>query len=208
MKKRYWIAVIALSCGLLSIASGCNKTVEDDTKKEESAGYDEVVEDVENVGDAGQNDSLTFSTQDIYGEEVTEEIFKDYDLTLVNIFATWCSPCIAEMPELAMLDQNMEEKNVNVVAVCIDSLNARGELDLNALALAQQIAEVSEAKFQFLVPDAAYFNGRLANVQAVPESFFVDCNGTVVGETYVGARDLAAWTQIVEQELSNLNADK
>ena len=101
-------------------------------------------------------------------------------------------------------DETMEEKGVNVVAVCIDALNNRGELDLNAIALAQQIAEISEAKFQFLVPDATLFGGRLANVQAVPESFFVDRNGNLVGEPYVGARDLAAWTQIVEQELDKV----
>ena len=30
--------------------------------------------------------------EDINGEEYTEEIFEDADLTLVNIFATWCGP--------------------------------------------------------------------------------------------------------------------
>lgn len=202
MKKRYMIASIVLACCFMSAANGCGETAKEDIKLEETTDSNESVTKEENTE---QNKGLKFTTQDIYGEEVTEKIFEDYDLTLVNIFATWCSPCIAEMPELAKLDQNMEEKNVNVIAVCIDSLNARGELDLNALALAQQIAEISEAKFSFIVPDESYFNGRLANVQAVPESFFVDKNGNVVGETYVGARDLAAWTQIVEQELSNLN---
>ena len=33
-----------------------------------------------------------FVMEDINGEEYTEEIFEDADLTLVNIFATWCGP--------------------------------------------------------------------------------------------------------------------
>lgn len=205
LKKKYMILIASVMFGLAAIAGGCGAKEADDTTVENQT----VEDDAETTGeDASQGTGLTFTTKDIYGETVTEAVFQDYDLTLVNIFATWCSPCIAEMPELAQLDKNMEEKNVNVIAICIDALDNRGELDQNAVALAQQIAELSEAKFRFLVPDETYLNGRLINVQAVPESFFVDKNGNVVGETYVGARDLETWTQVVEQELSNLYSGK
>ena len=201
LKKKYRVLATAAMLVLAAMFSGCSATA-----KKEHVEENEIKEEIDTVDKEADSDAsgLVFHTQDIYGKTVTEAVFQDYDLTLVNIFATWCSPCIAEMPELAKLDETMEEKGVNVVAVCIDALNNRGELDLNAIALVQQIAEISEAKFQFLVPDATLFGGRLANVQAVPESFFVDRNGNLVGEPYVGARDLAAWTQIVEQELDKV----
>lgn len=204
-KKRSMIVMTAMVIGAAILLSGCGskgnnaegQQMEEQTDGDQNAASDQDA-DVPGSG-------LTFTTQDIYGNTVTQDIFKDYDLTLVNLFATWCSPCIAEMPELAQLQKNMAEKNVNVVAVCLDSLNNAGELDLEALALAQQIDELSGAEFMFLVPDETYFNGRLIGIQAVPESFFVDSDGNIVGETYVGARDLATWTDVVEQELVNLS---
>ena len=45
----------------------------------------------------------SFSTYDMQLQPVTEEIFAPYDLTMVNIWATWCGYCVREMPELAKL---------------------------------------------------------------------------------------------------------
>ena len=46
-------------------------------------------------------------------------------------------------------------------------------------------------------------NGRLVGIQAVPETFFVDKNGTIVGETYSGSHSLDEWTEIVKQTLKD-----
>jgi len=43
--------------------------------------------------------------------------FKEHDLTMVNIFTTWCTPCVEEMPDLEKLYQQMEEQGVGVVGV-------------------------------------------------------------------------------------------
>ena len=42
-----------------------------------------------------------FSTTDMDGNKVTNDTFADYDLTVVNFWATYCNPCIDELPELA-----------------------------------------------------------------------------------------------------------
>lgn len=207
-KKRCMIVMATIMIGVTALFSGCGSKGDNAEGQQTEEQTNDSQNAASNQDTTAQGSGLIFTTQDIYGQTVTQDIFKDYDLTLVNLFATWCSPCIAEMPELAQLQKNMAEKNVNIVAVCLDALNNAGELDLEALALAQQIDEYSEADFMFLVPDETYFNGRLMGVQAVPESFFVDSNGNIVGETYVGARDLETWTDVVEQELANLSIVK
>lgn len=203
MFKKKWIMLLtAMLMSFVVLIGGCG-TAEEKIEEE-----NELVSDWQDTQAVLDENSLgIFTTQDIYGETVTQEIFQDYDLTLVNLFATWCSPCVAEMPELAQLQKNMADQGVNVVAVVLDAVDASGELDLKALALAQQLAAKSEAEFSFLVPDTTYFNGRLYGVQAVPESFFVDHEGKIVGETYVGARSLDEWTAIVELELASLSGE-
>ena len=145
-----------------------------------------------------------FTTQDVNGTTYTQELFQDYDLTLVNVFTTWCSPCVAEIPELEKLHQQMADKGVNVVGVVLDVLNEKGEIDQTALEKAQQLAQKTGATYPFLLPDSTYFNGRLIGIEAFPETFFVDKNGKIVGETYSGSAGLEEWTAVVEQELANL----
>lgn len=47
-------------------------------------------------------------------------------------------------------------------------------------------------------------NGRLKGIDGYPESFFVDKNGNIVGETYMGAHSFEEWKEIAEKELANL----
>lgn len=48
-------------------------------------------------------------------------------------------------------------------------------------------------------------NGRLNGVSAFPETFFVDKEGNIVGETYSGSHTLDGWKEIVEKELKNIS---
>ena len=145
-----------------------------------------------------------FATQDVNGQAYTQEMFGDYELTMVNLFTTWCSPCVAEIPDLEKLHQAMAGEGVNVVGVVLDALDADGTVQQDALEKARLLAERTGATYPFLLPDPGYMNGRLAAVDAFPETFFVDRYGNIVGETYSGSNSLEGWTEIVEAELANL----
>lgn len=148
-----------------------------------------------------------FSTQDVNGNTVTQDIFKEYDLTMVNIFTTWCTPCVQEMPDLEKLYKQMKDKNVGVVGVVMDVLNEKGDIVEKDLERAQLLVQKTGVTYPVIVPDSTYFNGRLTSIEAFPESFFVDKNGNIVGETYSGSGSLEDWLETVEKELSDLEAD-
>ncbi len=158
---------------------------------------DDRVDGVTNVG--------PFTTKDVLGNAYTEELFKEYDLTLVNVFATWCSPCVEEMPELEQLRQEYAKKNIKlgIVAVVLDTKTTLG-IDEGAVERAQALMERSGAQFPFLIPDDGNMNDRLTGIESVPETFFVDQDGNIVSEPYVGARSQEEWSKIVDQELENL----
>ncbi len=40
---------------------------------------------------------------------------------LVNFWATWCPPCVSEMPELVALQNDLASKNLQVIGIGIDS---------------------------------------------------------------------------------------
>ena len=59
-------------------------------------------------------------------------MFSDYDLTLVNVFTTWCSPCVKEIPELQELYKEMKDKGVGVAGVVLDTTDEKGNQDEEA----------------------------------------------------------------------------
>ena len=148
-------------------------------------------------------DLSNLQTKDIDGKEFSGKNFSDYDLTMVNVFATWCSPCVQEIPDLAEIQKEMKDKGVNIVGVVTDTVDQTGE-NREALEKAKLIRERSKAEYPFLIPDQNNFNGRLSGIQAFPETFFVDKKGQIVGETYSGSRNKKAWMEIIEKELAKV----
>ena len=148
-------------------------------------------------------DLSNLQTVDIDGKEFSGKSFSDYDLTMVNVFATWCSPCVQEIPDLAEIQKEMKDKGVNIVGVVTDTVDQTGE-NQEALEKAKLIRERSKAEYPFLIPDKSNFNGRLSGIQAFPETFFVDKKGQIVGETYSGSHNKKAWMEIIEKELTKV----
>lgn len=154
-------------------------------------------------------DLAALSTTTIEGDAFSTGDLQDHDLTLVNIFATWCMPCVQEIPELEKLYQEMKDQKVGVVGMAIDTVDrvdVTGEAVVNdsITDVAAMIKDKTGATYPFVVPDAAFMNGRGQNVTAVPETFFVDKEGKIVGETYVGGRNYEAWKEIVEKTLDTM----
>ena len=65
---------------------------------------------------------ISFETTDLDGNPVkSEDIFKDHEITMVNLWATWCHNCIGEMTELGEMAERFAEKTVAVVGICTDA---------------------------------------------------------------------------------------
>ena len=157
-------------------------------------------EDVKSVG--------KFETTGIDGKTYTEKVFSDYDLTLVNCFTTWCSPCVNEMPDLDKLYQEMKEKGVGVVGMVIDSVGEDGTTDEDTVKKAQILKEKTGVTYPLLIPDAGNMNGRISGLSSFPESFFVDKDGNIVGDPIMGSRNLEDWKTAVEDALEKINSEK
>ena len=160
----------------------------------------------QDTSNAGESKTVgKFETKGVDGKDYTEKVFSDYDLTLVNIFTTWCSPCVNEIPELEKLYEEMKEKGVGVVGVVLDTVGDDGKQDDATVKKAGVLQEKTKASYPFLIPDSTMMNGRLNGISAFPETFFVDKEGNIVGETYSGSHSLDEWKEIVEKELANVS---
>lgn len=99
----------------------------------------------------------------------------------------------------------MKEKSVGVVGVVLDTVGDDAKQNEDTVKKAGVLQEKTKASYPFLVPDSTMMNGRLNGVSAFPETFFVDKEGNIVGETYSGSHTLDEWKEIVEKELKNIS---
>lgn len=140
-----------------------------------------------------------FTAKDMMGTEYTEAIFADYDLTMVNIWATWCGYCIEEMPAFVELKNSLPD-NVNLITICDD-----GEYEAE---LALDILVKTGANYITLAANTDLYNQLLGSIRAFPTTVFVDSQGNIVGEMQVGVPSLndpaGAYMQLINDRLALL----
>ena len=138
--------------------------------------------------------SIVFEAQDMEGNAVTSEIFSGSRLTMVNVWATYCSPCLNEMPELGELAREYDKEDFQLIGIVS---NVPEGADEEKLELVEVLIEQTEADYPHLLLNESLNDGLLSGVSAVPMTFFIGQDGKIL-DTVVGARDKAAWKEIID----------
>ncbi|WP_439817226.1 TlpA family protein disulfide reductase [Zavarzinia sp. CC-PAN008] len=99
-------------------------------------------------------------------------------VVLINFWATWCTPCIKEMPGLAELQRTFGPDRFEVITVSVDK---DGAPRVRA-AMARHGIEL----YSYVDPDS--FIMKVFDAPAVPTTMLIDHNGMVRGRMLGGAR--------------------
>lgn len=116
-----------------------------------------------------------FSAQTLDGQTVRLSDLRG-KVVLVNLWASWCPPCRAEMPAIEQTYQVYKEQGFVVLAV--DSTVQ------DTLANAQAFVSANQLSFPILLDESGEIT-RLYRVQSLPTSFFIGADG-VIREVVVG----------------------
>jgi peroxiredoxin len=91
-------------------------------------------------------------------------------VVLVNIWATWCPPCVEEMPSMEKLYQKFKGENFEILAVSID------EPGLKAVA---PFMKKSSLTFPALIDSEGTIK-TVYGITGIPESFIIDKQGILI----------------------------
>ena len=120
-----------------------------------------------------------FTFPDLDGKMVSLDDYKG-KVVLLNIWATWCPPCVDEMPSMEKLHQELKGEAFEILAVSIDASGAKDVLPF-----------MKKYKLSFpALTDTRGAIKELYQTTGVPESIIIDKNGIIV-EKVIGPRDWA-----------------
>lgn len=138
-----------------------------------------------------------FDAEKLNGEgTVSDAIFADAEITLVNLWATWCGACIDELPDLQELDELTDGK-VQVVGILLDAYGADDKRDESAIDAMHVLLEKAGVTYSIVMPDE-FLKKASSLASAIPTTFVIDKNG-VVREAVVGSRSAKEWIQIAQK---------
>lgn len=196
MKKK--ILILGMALMLAAGISACNassKTSSSEATTTESKQADAKAEDPKQAeSDKEDKKFPEFSAKTVSGEDISSDVFKESKLTVVNVWGSWCGPCVQEIPELQKLYESMKDKDVNVIGLAQDA-----GTDLDAV---KEIIDKNKVTYQNIVPEGAT-EDFVMSIMAFPTTFFVDSDRNIVG-VIQGNRNLEAFTAAVEGVLEKL----
>jgi peroxiredoxin len=100
-------------------------------------------------------------------------------IIVLNFWATWCPPCVEEMPSLVNLQQRMKDKGITVLAVSVDQDESAYHKFLKQYGVNL-----------LTVRDPSEKSKNLYGTVKIPETYIIDRNG-VVRRKFIGAVDWA-----------------
>lgn len=89
---------------------------------------------------------------------------------LVTFFATWCPPCMQEIPTLITLQNEYAEKGFSVVGLSVDQ---------SGVKVVKRLIERRSINYPVLMADGSTARD-FGGVVGIPTSFLVNSKGTVV----------------------------
>lgn len=189
------IVSVVLLAMLLSfgVLAGCGK--------EAAPSATENPTEENNSASSGSSDSEAFvgafKTMDLDGNEVTESILAEKEYTMINLWGTYCGPCINEMPELEKIHQELPD-NMQIIGIVCDYLyEVPDEQQADVKEAADEIIKETGVTYPSLkIWATADWIYESSNV--VPTTYFVDSEGKLVSDIIFGA-DVEGYRAAIEK---------
>jgi thiol-disulfide isomerase/thioredoxin len=187
----------------ISILAGCGKS--------EQPSEDQQTADTRNV-----EIQATAQTTEIISpeDEIASYTVKDLDLndvaladyvkgnklTMINIWGTFCGPCISEMPALGEIERRYKDKGFEIVGLTCDVYDLHGNYNESVIADARAIIEDTGITYPVLIAPTQLMLD--IGLQYVPTTYFLDSEGNVLGNAEIGSKTSVEWEDVINMYLS------
>ena len=132
---------------------------------------------------------IVFTTVDMSGNTWTDACFAGHALTVVNLWAYWCGPCVSELPDLQQLSEDYAGRGVQFLGVYDAADEAENISTVQRLGVTYPCLRYTESFDPWM--DTGY----------IPVTIFVDGAGKVLGEARIGSNNYEGWSAVIDEYL-------
>lgn len=111
----------------------------------------------------------------------------DGQVVLLNFWATWCPPCVHEMPSMERLYQDLRARGFVVLGVSVDVDPGQPDADGRVQGIVREYVDRLGVTFPILLDPAGSVEG-VYNVSGLPTTYVIGRDGRIEGRI-VGARE-------------------
>jgi cytochrome c biogenesis protein CcmG, thiol:disulfide interchange protein DsbE len=99
-------------------------------------------------------------------------------VVMLNIWATWCPPCVTELPSMQRVYETFADQGLEILAVAVDALPGERQADGRVVGVVSEFVD----RFGLTFPVALDPTGgteRLLEVNYLPTTFLIDREGRI-----------------------------
>jgi peroxiredoxin len=176
---------------LMLIISGCRKKESESTQKTE---VETEVNSAKPVADTtpsktGGNPAPAFTLQDLNGKTVSLADFKG-KVVILDFWATWCPPCIKEIPDFIELYERYKDKGFEMLGISLDQAG---------ISVVQSFAQKNKINYPIMMTDGQVHNA-YGGITSIPTTFVIDPAGNI-RKKYVGYVEKAVFEADIKKLL-------
>ena len=166
--------------------------------EDSSSATEESTENVSEETTEADKYYLTFEANTTDGEAWNSENFANSKVTMINIWGTYCNPCLAEMPDLGEIATEYDVADFQLIGVICDVME---DADEETIETAKELIEETQANYPHLLLNESLYVNLVGAVSAVPTTFFVRQDGSLMGYL-TGAQSKDAWKELIDRLLA------
>lgn len=191
--------VLVLLAGLLLTGCGNGKEKQENNAGQISSTTEEIAGNTE---EGTEQEVYVFEFHDAVttdGETMSSEIFADSKLTMINVWATFCGPCINEMPDLGEIAAEYNSTDFQLIGIVSDVVEGDEEM----LKEAQEIIVETGADYPHLLLNEELYVNLVGASDSVPTTYFFNQKGELLGYL-VGSNTKEVWEEVINGLLEEM----
>ena len=146
----------------------------------------------------------SINTITLDGEAINGNDFSGEKLTVLNVWATWCPPCVEELPYLQEVSEYYADLGVKIVGVLEDGVTKDLEPDDAIISAGKALLANAGAEYTVILPDALLMQELIDQMQYFPTTFLIDSEGNVI-KTVIGSNDAEGWRREIDEALAEIS---
>ncbi len=178
LKKLFCLLLV-----LMLITGGCKKDKTEQTQQTEAVAETESAKQIEDntPSTTGGKPAPAFTLQDLNGKNVSLSDLRG-KVVILDFWATWCPPCIQEIPHFIELYEQYKDRGFAMVGISLDQAG---------ISVVKSFVQKYRINYPILMTDG-WVDKAFGGIPGIPTTFVIDSAGNI-RQKYIGYRDKAVF---------------